>query len=158
MPPNIRRYCTNNDLQASMSTPTPVHHTAASRRLGKLRVDASLSSSTPYQLSHAESSQADSNASPDILSSSSSPYSQLSSLPSLQRSDPIHNHPFSPKHGVQGLRFDVNFDHIYRQGTRLQANRLGYAVKHKSLLEGGREPSSIWSYGVMEYNWSMWKI
>ena len=53
----IRRYCTNNNLQASMSTPTPVHHKAASRRLGKHRVDASSSSSTPYQLSHAESPQ-----------------------------------------------------------------------------------------------------
>ena len=44
---------------------------------------------------------------------------------------------------AQGIRFDVKSDQIYRKGKRLQARRLGYAFKHKSLLGVGLDPSSV---------------
>jgi hypothetical protein len=54
--------------------------------------------------------------------------------------------------GVIGALFEVDFDHVHRNSKRLIGSRLGYKVKHKSLLKGGRKPSPIWQYGVeLEY-------
>ena len=49
---------------------------------------------------------------------------------------------------VRGQRFQVDFGHIYRKEERLESARIGFAVRYKSQLKGGREYAAIWQYGV----------
>jgi hypothetical protein len=53
---------------------------------------------------------------------------------------------------VSGIKFDVDFHNIWHNSRRLNASRVGYRVKDKSVASGGRQLSSIWRYGVeLEY-------
>jgi hypothetical protein len=49
---------------------------------------------------------------------------------------------------VCGVKFDVDFQHVYRKGKRLQPSRLGYAVRYKAYLSGRRALSDIWRFGL----------
>ena len=52
---------------------------------------------------------------------------------------------------VVGEKFEVNFDHVYRNSKKLFPARLGYKVRHKAQFKGLRDPSPIWQYGVELY-------
>jgi hypothetical protein len=54
---------------------------------------------------------------------------------------------------VDHCAFEVDFQRVYKAGTRLEPQRLSYAVAHKSQLAGKRSVSPIWRYGVhLMYN------
>ena len=131
MPPTICWYCNDSGSQASPSA-LPVHYTAVSRKLGKLQVDASLSLFNHFKLALSPHSP--------ISSGSSRISPQPSPSSRAQHRKPIHTHPMSPKCGVQGVRFDIKSDHIYRLGIRLQAYRLGYALNKKVCSETAESP------------------
>ena len=113
---------------------------------------------------HSQSSQASSSSSRYQNSQSLQTSSQVSSairldspeLTSTRRSPspilratPTHEYPApDAKVYVTGVTFDVDFNHVYVQGSRLQPSRLGYAVKHKASLSGGRALSNVWAHGL----------
>lgn len=45
-------------------------------------------------------------------------------------------------------RFDIDWNSVFYGATQLVAARLGYNVKFKGQIRGGREPSPIWRYGA----------
>ena len=49
---------------------------------------------------------------------------------------------------VRGQRFQVYFGHIYRKEERLEPTQIGFAVRYKSQLKGGRASAEIWQYGA----------
>jgi hypothetical protein len=51
-------------------------------------------------------------------------------------------------YSVVGLEFQVDFNHVYRNGERLHPGHLTYWVKHKSQLKGNRALAKQWQYGV----------
>jgi len=58
-----------------------------------------------------------------------------------------HEQP-SSEYSIVGERFEVDFEHVYRQNRRLNSGRLSFRVRHKSQLQGNRELAPIWRYGV----------
>lgn len=80
------------------------------------------------------------------------PSSSTTPTPSSATVRRSHTYP-EAQHQVNGLKFDVDFSHIYHNNQRLLSHQLGYRVKYKAQLAGRRECSSIWQYGVeLEYN------
>lgn len=148
----MQQYLANNSTTRStnqLETPSPTYHGPSSRRLGKQRASqssqASSSSSTSQFRLPQSASQTGSQTSSAIWIDSPSP--SLSSPAPISDGLPTHDYPTpTDKAYVRGVTFNVNFNHVYRKGERLQPSRLGYAVKHKSKLAGGRMPSSIWLY------------
>jgi hypothetical protein len=128
-----------------MATPSPIHHGPSSRRLGKARAHGysqASSSTSPHTPQFSQTgSQASSYIRLDSRSSSLSP-------PLQQNKKPTHEYPTEDKAWVPGVKFDVNFNHVYRKGQRLEASRLGYAVVYKSVAARRREPSDIWLHGL----------
>ena len=61
---------------------------------------------------------------------------------------PSHLYPSDSVHVVRGIEFEVDFKRVFCSNVRLESTRLGYAVRHKSQLKGGRGLSPIWKYGV----------
>lgn len=110
--------------QASSSRPTlDIFHTAASRRLQKA---AATSSSSP----------------------SPSPSATSSILDVAHRSQQQPSGDYT----VLGVSFKVDFDRVTLNERRLVGDRLGYRVRHKSMIQGGRPPSTVWRYGSeLEY-------
>ena len=47
-----------------------------------------------------------------------------------------------------GVEFEINWEDIWLGTKRLASSRVGYRVKHKGRLLGGREASFIWKYGA----------
>jgi hypothetical protein len=83
--------------------------------------------------------------SPASASASASPSpDEPSSAPALSRSRELP----SGEYTVLGEAFEVRFGQVYLGTRRLPASRLGYKVRHKSTLKGGRTPSAIWRHGV----------
>ena len=148
----MKRYLTNTrSNSAPDDTPSPVTHGPSSRRLSRMRnleysqaSRASSSSST----SRFRLSQSGSQASSAIRLNSPETYPPLSPPP-IPQAISSHNYPTPiDKVFVKGVTFDVNFNHVYTKGERLQPSRLGYAVRHKSTLSGGRALSNIWAHGI----------
>ena len=81
-----------------------------------------------------------------------SPSSSTTSALSSTLTRRSHKYP-KAQHHVNGLKFDVDFNHIYQRNRHLLAHQLGHRVKYKTHLAGRRECSSIWQYGFeLEYN------
>jgi hypothetical protein len=47
-----------------------------------------------------------------------------------------------------GVEFEIDWENIWLGNRRLPSNRIGYRVKHKSRILGGKETSFIWKYGA----------
>lgn len=77
-----------------------------------------------------------------------SPSPLASSSPSITTpSQPSHTFP-DDRSRVHGVQFNIDFQRVYYNGSRLNAHRLGYRVRHKSALGGRRESAAFWSYGI----------
>lgn len=141
----MRRYLANNDTSHNAlppATPSPTQHGPSSRRLGKMRASEYLQASQASRAS-SSSSQPGSQASSAIYLDSPS-----SSPPPLPEGAPTHDYPLpTDKTAVCGVKFDVDFQHVYRKGKRLQPSRLGYAVRYKAYISGRRALSDIWRFG-----------
>ena len=110
-------------LPSSSPPATVVYHSSASKRLAQARAGASIASSG-------------SSESPSV-----SPGPQTYAFRS-------QGYPTDGQDTVQGVPFNLGFTHVYRNSQRLDSTRLGYAVRHKSQLKGGRELAAIWKHGI----------
>lgn len=93
-------------------------------------------------ISRSSSSQASSSNTPVYHAATAKPIIKPTSRPSISTQNP------SSDQRIHGVPFSVNFDHVYLRRERLIGSRLGFSVRYKSLLGGGRPASSIWKYGV----------
>ncbi|KAF2175880.1 hypothetical protein K469DRAFT_763015 [Zopfia rhizophila CBS 207.26] len=73
--------------------------------------------------------------------------SPSSSRDSTPLSRLAHEYPENDSQ-IVGVRFDIDWSHIYRRQSRLVPARVGYRVRHKSQLKGARKIASFWQYGV----------
>jgi hypothetical protein len=73
----------------------------------------------------------------------------LTSPSPIPQDTPTHSY-LTPRDScyVKGVIFDVNFNHMYASGERLEPSQLGYAVRYKGSLSGGRQLSNIWAHGL----------
>jgi hypothetical protein len=78
---------------------------------------------------------------------SAGPSSASLLLPEATAITGIHKYPDGDD-VVQGARFEVDFNHVYRHNGKLVPVRFGYAIRHKSYLKGGRELAAIWQHGM----------
>ena len=155
----MQRYLLNTRSTRSTlhqeETPSPIHHGPSSRRLGKMRASESqLSQASSSSSSHRfrvnrSSSQTGSQASSAIRLDSPEADPLPTSPSPIPQDTPTHSYP-TPRDScyVKGVTFNVDFNHVYASGERLEPSRLGYAVRYKGSLSGGRQLSNIWAHGL----------
>lgn len=98
--------------------------------------------------SQAESSSSQSQSQSQSRSSSSTIEPLLLDSPADDDLTPSHQYPTDNVHMVRGVLFEVDFQRVWCSDNLLESSRLGYAVRHRSQLKGGREAALIWKYGV----------
>jgi hypothetical protein len=114
----LTRKASSEASDSGSSSSSPKYHHAAAR---------SLKGKSPLCQTTA------SNASTDIENAPNEPLS--------------HEIPSNSEY-YYGAVFAINWNRIYRGSRKLNGDRLGYRVKHKSQLLGKREASKIFDYGA----------
>ncbi|KAF2183048.1 hypothetical protein K469DRAFT_711007 [Zopfia rhizophila CBS 207.26] len=132
----MRQFLRSSQSQSSSSSSSgssqSPYHSAASKRLGKQPV-------TPSPLSSQSSS---------YPPSSPSSREGTPALVNIIARRLTHVFPEAPDESNEGLRFEINWDRVYKGHNYLPAEWLGYWVINKRLLLSGAVRSMIYNYGA----------